>query len=171
MRNSPKRAESCRDARGWHSPLARVSAGVLTQGKKPFWGEKRVKKEVPNQEGRAAIANTTPPALPGRSQGGSGMLELTGMVFPRVVPAFPGGKQEGASRPLVRLTHQTRGGVHSGLGGGAARIGSQGTARLRSKAMQNPTLPPPSPPSPGGIRGGERGVGGAADHQLLTASR
>lgn len=82
------------------------------------------------------------------------MPELMGTVFPRVVPASPGGKQEGPWRP-PRVS-PIGPGVRSGLRGGAARIGSQGRARLRSKAMQSPVPPPGTRRRPGRGGGGCR---------------
>lgn len=89
------------------------------------------------------------------------MPELMGTLFPRVVPASPGGKQEGPSRPLVHLTHQTRG-AFGAAGGCAHRLPRHSTAPKQSHAKSRP---------PRHLEASGEGQGGAADHQLLTASR
>lgn len=131
MRNSPNRAESHRGARGRHPSPAHADIGVLTQAKVLVWG-KRGEKGDPNSA-FAVKEEQHLPALAGRSRGGSEMPELPGGAFPRAVPASPGENQEGPPGPPERLSCQPPGAF------GAARIGCQGTARLRSKAMQNPT--------------------------------
>lgn len=77
-----------------------------------------------------------PSALSSWSHRGSGMLELMGMVFPKVVPASPGGKQEGPPRPLVPLTHGTRG-AFGAVVGCTHRLPRHSTAPKQSHAQRS----------------------------------
>lgn len=138
MRNSPNRTVSCRDVRGAAPVASSHERWGLNPGKNPFFGKKKVKKEaliqyLQQRRGEQQYS----PAPPGRSQGGSGMPEQTGTVFPMVVPASLCEKQQGRSRPLVHLTHQPRGCIR-GWGGCVHRLPRHSTARKQSHAKSTP---------------------------------